>query len=117
MDTNSMFGMMDGLIILCGLYVIYQAVSMYRSGDITGNPLLPKNLNAAACRDKNGFIAAMWKKQLLCGVLAVLSGCAGVLEDYTGMVGPYVYLGMIVLLVGFLIWYSVMVKKTVKLFW
>ena len=49
-----MGGMIDLLVLACGLYLVYSAVSMMNGGDIP-KPLLPASVEPAVMREKKEF--------------------------------------------------------------
>ena len=117
MSPSSIMGLMDGMIVLCGVYVLYLSIAMIRSGQIRENALIPKDLNVKKCRDTAGFIKYMQGKQLLLGACAVISGAIGLAQDYGKMHSPALYLGSIVIFIVCVVWYCVAIKKAVKRFW
>ncbi len=117
MNTSSIMGLMDGMIVLCGAYILYLSVVMIRSGQIRENALMLKDLNVKKCKDTAGFIRYMKAKQLLLGAFAVISGAIGLAQDYGKLHSPALYLGTIVIFVACAVWYSVALKKAIKLFW
>lgn len=117
MNTSSLMGLMDGMIVLCGVYILYLSFVMIRSGEVKENALMPKDVNVKKCKDAAGFIRYMKAKQLLLGIFAVISGAIGLAQDYGKLHSPALYLGTIVVFVSCAVWYSVAVKKAVKLFW
>lgn len=117
MDTNSLYALMDAAIALGGLYVICLTVRMMKTGVLKQNGLTSKNIDIKKCKDTAGYIKFIGPKQLAFGVLALGCGIIGLVHDYTGAVGAYVYLVFILLMVVYIVYYSVQSKKAMKLFW
>lgn len=117
MGSNSLFIIVDAMVILCGIYVIILYASMMTSGKITANVLMPKDINVNKCKDVPGFIKYTGWKQLVFGIIAILCGGLGLAQDYLNIVHPFVYLGAIVIFVVYAIWYSLDIKKAVQRFW
>ena len=70
MGSNSLFVIVDGMVMLCGIYVVYLYIVMVTTGKLTQNVLMPKDINIKKCKDVRGFIKYMGWKQLLFGVIA-----------------------------------------------
>lgn len=117
MSSNSLFVIVDGMVMLCGIYVVYLYIVMVTTGKLSQNVLMPKEVNIKKCKDVPGFIRYIGWKQLLFGVIAILCGTLGIVQDYMNAVHPVLYLGSIVVFVGYAVWYSVNIKKAMNLFW
>lgn len=120
MDSNSMFSLMDLLILFMGVYVLYLSMKMKRTGKLEENMLMSKNVKINKCRDVNGYIAFMYPRQMLMGSVVVLCGAVGLIQDYTTLFGAHayaVYMVVMVLILAGLAWYSLQSKKAQKEFW
>ena len=60
-------------ILASGVYLIYTAVMMKRTGEIKAGVIVSKEMDVDKMKDKKGFINYMFGKVLLAGVLIVLS--------------------------------------------
>ncbi len=101
MDTSNMF---DLLIIISGIYLIYSAITMKTTGNISGGALVSKDVDVNKIRDKEGFITYMFPKALFMGILTCAIGLMGIITTEYG--GPaYISLiafgGFIIVLVLF----------------
>ena len=117
MDTNSMFGFMDLIIVGGGLYVIYLYIVMVRTRKLENNALLPKEYDPKKCKDVEAYIRYIGPKMLTFGIVATLCGLIGLVQDYTKKIGYPVYLVGMVIFVIAAVWYSVAIKKAMKEFW
>ncbi len=117
MDSNSLFVIVDGMVMLCGIYVVYLYIVMVTTGKLTQNVLMPKDINIKKCKDVRGFIKYMGWKQLLFGVIAIICGGLGIVQDYMNAIHPVLYLGSIAVFVIYAVWYSMNIKKAVEIFW
>ncbi len=117
MDMGSMFSLVDMLVVACGLYVIYLCIDMMRTREVKQNMLLPKGLDAKKCKDVEGYIHQLAPKQLVLGILALVCGVAGLLQDLAGLVNAYVYMGALILFFIYAVWYAVYMKKVIRKFW
>lgn len=76
MDVMFLF---DIVIMLLGIYMIFAALKMRKTGEISPVIITPEEI--ARCRDKSGFIAFMyWKEAVFGGILTVV-GVLGVVND------------------------------------
>ena len=118
MDFNSMYLIMDLICVGYGLYILYLTVKMKNSGKLEDcSSLLPKSVSPNKCKDPAGFINFIFVKQMLAGLVAVLAGAVGMMQTYTDLVTPYVFFGVILLLVAYLVFYGIQISKAVKMFW
>lgn len=117
MNTNSMFGLMDLIIVGGGIYVIYQYIVMVTSRRLTNSMLLPKEIDPKKCKDTEGYINYIGIKQLAFGIAATVCGGIGLLQSYTDKIGASAYFVGMILFVCVAVWYSVSIKKAMKEFW
>lgn len=75
-------GVIDILFLASGGYLIYTAAAAKKKGVVTGNVMLGKNMDENDIRDKAGFIAYMYKRILLAGIMIVLAGILHIINDY-----------------------------------
>lgn len=117
MDTNSIYSLMDAAILIGGLYVIYLTVKMMKTGELKQNGLMSKDVDIKKCKDPDGYIKFIGPKQMLFGALAIFCGVVGLIHDYTGAIGAYMYLVFILLMVVYVVYYAAQSKKAMKMFW
>ncbi len=105
----------DVLIIASGLYMIYTAFIMKKSGKITGGVLISKDVDVDKIRDKDGFINYMYIKVLVMGILTCLIGLGGIL--LTKINAPsYIMLIGIACFIVVLILFTLASRKAKKMF-
>jgi threonine/homoserine/homoserine lactone efflux protein len=73
-------GFMDILIMLSGAYLIYAAVQMKRTGEIS-SALVGKGCDLKKAKDPKGYIEYMSPKSIILGIIVVLSGGADYLNE------------------------------------
>lgn len=117
MDTNSMFSIIDIIVVACGIYALYLYIEMKRTGKIKENMLLPKGLNVKKCKDTAGFIQSIGMQQLILGITAIICGGAGLLQDYAQLPGPVIYFAAMFLFLASAVWYTVSTKKALAKYW
>lgn len=77
---GEMFGFMDLLVAFCGVYLIYAAVQMKRTGEISST-LVGKGYDPKKARDPKGYIDYMYPKTIVMGVAVILSGGLNYVND------------------------------------
>lgn len=93
----------DILIALSGVYLIYEAVRMKRTGDITGGVIVSKEVDVNNIRDKEGFIKYMFGKVFAMGILALIVGVVGMINSwlkgpvFLSLIGVLAYLAVLIL--------------------
>jgi threonine/homoserine/homoserine lactone efflux protein len=117
METNSIYTIIDVIIAFGGLYIIYLTYGMMKTGQLKENALLPKGTDIRKCKDAAGYIKYMAPKQIVFGVMALACGAIGIVHDYLGAINSYVYLACILVMVLYLVYYSIQSKKAMKQYW
>ena len=74
------FGFMDMLIVISGAYLIYISVRMKRTGEIN-SAIVGKNIDTKKARDPEGYIAYMYLKSIVMGVIVMAGGGLNYLND------------------------------------
>lgn len=74
------FGFMDLLIIFSGVYLIYIAVQMKRTGEINAS-IVGKGIDMKKARDPKGYIAYMYRKTIVMGAVVMVGGGLNYLND------------------------------------
>ena len=67
-------GLLDFVEIAVGLYVVYLAYVMKKTGKLTNNALISKNLDLNKAPDPEGYIKATFVPDIISGVVLVLCG-------------------------------------------
>lgn len=113
---GNMYLLVDVLFVGCGIYVLYAFYLMKAKGEVKENVLMSKEVSIKSCKDKAAYIAYMAPKLLIFGVVLVIVGAVGFADDY------FKFLGMGILIVqalglGVIIYFAVVSRKSVKMFW
>ena len=110
MNTDSIYALMDAVIVGSGVYMI-------TTGKLRQSMLIPQNLDVKKCKDVPGYIAYTGIKQLIFGIVAIACGAVGLVQDFTQLIGVVPYLITIVLFFAYAIWFGFQIKKAAKMFW
>lgn len=109
------FSMFDLFIMASGIYLVYTAVMMKKSGEIKNGIIVSKDIDINKIKDKQGFINYMYGKVLMIGALAVVVGGGSMLN--TKLNGPayLTLIGIILYLIVF-VFYAIAFSKAKKMF-
>ena len=113
---DSMFSLMDLIILGSGAYIIYCYYLLKFKGEIKEGLLLPKGTNVKKCTDKAAYIKEVETKILLSGIAVLICGGFGVLETQSGLLGKW-YLVVIVVFLAVTVWFAMVVKKSGEKYW
>lgn len=118
MDQNGFDTIFNLITLGYGLYAVYTWFQL-RGGALFPNPLLiPKDLRPDHCLDEAAYVAYIRPRTLILGVIAALSGGAGMADQSAGFLAAWAAaLGvsdlmlrlilMVVLPLAVVIWYAV----------
>lgn len=113
---DSMFSLMDLIILAAGAYVLYSYYLLKTTGEIKEGIFLPKDTDVKKCKDKDGYIRAVSGKVLIYGISVMVCGALGVLETQTGILGNW-YLLLIAAFLGVTIWFAKVNQDLVNEYW
>ena len=113
---DSMFSLMDLIILGSGAYVLYCYYLLKFKGEIKEGLLLPKGPNVKKCTDKAAYTREVENKVLVYGIVVLICGGCGVLETQTGLLGRW-YLAVIAIFLAVTIWFAFVVKKSAEKYW
>lgn len=113
---DSMFSLMDLIILGSGAYVLYCYYLLKFKGEIKEGLLLPKGTNVNKCTDKAAYTKEVENKILLYGIAVLICGGFGVLETQTGLLGKW-YLVVIAVFLAVTFWFAMVVKKSGEKYW
>ena len=91
----------DLLIGASGVYLIYTALTMKKTGEIKAGVLVSKEMDAGRIKDKDGFINYMYVKTMILGVLSIAYGLAGIIDERLQVLGPIKYILLLAFLAVF----------------
>lgn len=112
---DSMFFIVDVLVLVFGVYILYNCWKLRRAGCLIESKLLyPSGCSADNCRDAEGFYAYILPRYFILGLCAVVDGAVTVLNDFFGFLPTMPALMMNVLFLGFVIYYGVIISKSFR---
>jgi hypothetical protein len=75
-------GLIDGLVLACGFYMLYSAYLMKTKGELKVGWLVSKNINLSRSKDVPGYINYMYPRILIFSVCTIIYGMIGVYSSY-----------------------------------
>ena len=116
MNSNSMMGLLDIIVIGAGCYVLYGCYLLMAKNEIKSGLIISKGVNPDKCKDIEGFKKTMGPKTILFGLLAVISGGIGLYQDYVKPVPAPLYWTFYILFIVVLVWYAISCRSAEKKF-
>lgn len=105
MDVMVIF---DAVIVVFGLYMVISAFKMKKTGSISTAVISGDEIKK--CRDVNGFISYMYWKEAAFGVIVIIVGTLGLINDLIISLGPVNIAEMLVFIVAF-VWFQQSLRK------
>jgi len=79
--------LLDGFIAVFGVYLIYCAIKMKRTGELTPGIMVRGDTDLSHVKDLPGFIKYMYGKTVAIGICTVICGGVGIFNDLHGGLG------------------------------
>ena len=110
MDTGSMFGFMDIIVLGCGVYGIYSWYMLVKKHEIKKAFLLGGDHRPDQCLDIDGFAKTIGSKLLIASIAMIAFSAFSLFNDNVQNVGA-VYWVVMAAFLGVLVWYCIMLRK------
>lgn len=108
----------DAVFLLVGLYVLYIAVKLRRSGNPADMQwLLPEDAKLTDCHDAEGFIDDVMPSLVAFGAITTLDGALGLLEDVELIGLGWVRIVLTALFFAAMVVFLMAERKAVRLNW
>lgn len=115
MNTGSMFGFMDLIVIGCGVYGIYSWYKLVKEHEIKKAYLVGGTSQPSDCKDVPAFADFMGTKLLILSLGMIIFGGVSAINDYVQSVGAIIWVLMAIFL-ALIIWYCVQLRKADQMF-
>ena len=115
MNTDSMFILLDYVMIAYGAYALYAAWKLRGTGEIPSG-VWSKDFPLSRCKDKEGFVRFFVPRLTVTGVLVLLNGILGVIGDRNKNAPVAMSIIPMVLILIVLVWYIIFTRKAQKQF-
>ena len=113
MGLDSIYNMLDLLVLGCGFYAMYSAWILQREGKIVRTFLVFKETDVDSCKDLQGFANCMSPKLWTLGGVMAAYGGVPLLNTYVVSIETLFWVMMAVFF-AVLFWYGYEVKKAMK---
>lgn len=113
MGLDSIYNMLDLLVLGCGFYAMYSAWILQREGKIVRTFLVFKETDVDSCKDLQGFANCMSPKLWALGGVMAAYGGVSLLNTYVVSIETLFWVMMAVFFAA-LFWYGYEVKKAMK---
>ncbi|MFA9375711.1 MAG: hypothetical protein ACERKZ_03040 [Lachnotalea sp.] len=80
-------GWIDGIILACGVYMLYSAYLMKTKGELKVGWLVSKNIDLERSKDVSGYIKYMYMKVIAFAICTIVYGGIGVYSTYFTSLG------------------------------
>lgn len=115
MNNDSLFLLMDLVVVLFGVYGMAEWIKLKRAGHLIDSKLFfPSGCTVATCKDPEGFYAYILPRFFGFCCLAVVGGAFSVANDYWklfGTVGTLITMAVFFLII---VVYGIMTKQAFK---
>ena len=81
MDMGSMNTFMDVIVLGCGIYLVWMVYLAKYKGDIRQSLIWRRTTPPERCRDKAGFVAYLFPRFTLLGVLLILASILSMVNN------------------------------------
>lgn len=115
MDTNSMFGFMDIIIMGCGVYGLYSWYLLVKKLEIKKTFLTGSLTQPEDCIDVQGFADFIGTKLLIFSIAMLIFGGVSAINDYVQSLGALIWVVM-ALFFAVLVWYTIQLRKSDQMF-
>lgn len=104
----------DVLVFLYGIYTVYSAIVMKRTGQLSS--WFRASGQERPIRDIRGYIDYIYGRTIVMGVIAALFGVAGFVNDYIKAI-PDIMKAMMMLFLTVVIWFYAIMSSAKRKFW
>lgn len=97
-------GIIDVMFLASGGYLIYTAFMAKKKGSVVSNVMLGKDRSEKDITDKAGFLAYMYKRVLVAGIMIVAASVIHLVNDYYIYSKALTWIGIAVILAAIAIY-------------
>lgn len=116
MEQSFVINLLINIVITgFGLYLLYIAITMKRTGKIH-NTVLPKE-EAIKCKDVKGYVSYITPKMIIFGFVIVFVGIMGIAELYVSVLYRYRFFTLLIFMVMFMVYIYEMRQAKLKYFY
>lgn len=109
MTSADMMVVFDFIILILGIYIWILSFKMKKTGVVAS--LFVAAEEAARCRDTAGFIAYLFPRGLLFGLVSIVFGAEGICNDLIVDLGQVVNIILLLIFIAAWVWFSMQLRK------
>lgn len=99
----------DVLILLLGVLIIFYGIRMRQKGEVPGFFVPPEELKS--CRDVAGFVKFLFPRATAFGIVCILFGVEGLVNDLVFSMNMLVNLGAVAVFLAAWVWFSLQLRR------
>ncbi len=99
----------DVIIAALGIYLVFSAWKMKITGEIS--TLIINSLEISRCKDKESFIASIYSQTIIFGMVSLIFGLLGCINDTVYALGSVFDIGGVVVFIVAWLWFTREVRK------
>lgn len=99
----------DVIIAGLGVYLIYSAWQMKRTGEIS--TVIINSIEIARCKDRKSFIDSIYNQTVIFGMISLVFGLLGCINDTVYPLGKLFDIGGVVVFIVAWLWFTREVRK------
>ena len=108
-----MLSIMDMIVLACGVYALYAAYVLKTKGKVIKTFLVFKDTDIRSCKDLAAYAAEMSPKLYVLAGAMIADGVVAMIDTYLVSV-PGLYIAMLVIFIGVLVWYGLQARNAMK---
>lgn len=108
-------GLIDGIVLACGVYMLYSAYLMKVKGELKVGWLVSKNINLQRSKDVPGYINYMYPRIIVFAICTIIYGVIGVYSTYYSPLGMIQVASFVLFFVA-VVFFAVISTKASKKF-
>ncbi len=98
-------GLINGILVGCGLYMAYMAYLMKAKGELKAGWLVSKNIDLSKSKDLPGYIKYMFGRTIFFAICTTAYGLLGMYDMYVSSLENVIMLAMLVFF-ALLLWFA-----------
>ena len=108
-----MLSIMDMIVLACGVYALYAAYVLKNKGKVIKTFLVFKDTDIHSCKDLAAYAAEMSPKLYVLAGTMIADGLVAIIDTYVVSI-PQLYITMLVIFIGVLVWYGLQARNAMK---
>lgn len=117
MNPDSLFAVFDAIMFAAGIYCAYSWHYMKTKRQIHDNRMtIPPDISIEACRNPAAYMAYMLPRMLVFSILCIVFGGLNLLTHVTQIPQQVQFVCIVALFVN-IVWFAVVLRKSIQNYW